>query len=99
MAGSGGRRAAARPAGSAEAPAAGSARTGLVRERLAAAAGVLRARVRELEPRALQADDVVDRDPLEVHRAHRIDVDADAVLLERQVAVALGVLEVHGVLE
>src|SRR6266540_20001 len=54
----------------------------LVRERRAAAARGTRVRVAELEPGALQPDDVVDGDALEVHRAHGIDVDLDPLLLE-----------------
>src|SRR5512133_2479933 len=69
------------------------------RERRAAAAGRAGVRVVELEPGALEADHVVDRHALQVHRAHRVDVETDAVLLEREVAVLRLLLEVHRVLE
>src|SRR6266568_686123 len=72
---------------------------GLVSKTLPAAAGVLGAGVVELEPRALQPDDVIDADTLQVHRAHRVDKDLEAVLLVDLIAVLGRVLEVHRVLE
>src|SRR3989304_2480778 len=82
-------------AGSARPPS--TARSGA--EALPAAAGVAGVGGVELEPRALQADDVVDRHPLHVHPAHRVDEQLHPVLLEGHVSVLLGVLEVHRVLK
>src|SRR5688572_12764725 len=66
----------------------GEAMPWLYREARAAAAGALHVRVVELEARALQPLDVVDHRAREVHQAHLVDDDVDAV--DREPAIDLG---------
>src|SRR5688572_16926911 len=74
-------------------------RRGLGAEAGAAAAGALGLRVHELEPRAVQALDVVDLGPLEVLVAHHVDVELHPVRHELLVHVGRLFLEVEVVLE
>src|SRR5262249_23090527 len=69
--------------------------SGLCRERGPAAAGALDVRVAELEAGAVEALYVVDLGPVEVLVAERVDVELDALVLERLVELGRLVLEVE----
>ena len=71
----------------------------LGREGGAAPAGALHVRVAELEAGAVEALDVVDLRPVQVLVAQGIDVELDALVLERLVEVGRLVLEVEVVRE
>src|ERR1700677_3938114 len=69
-------------------------------EGAAAAAGALDVRVVELETRAFDGFDVVDLDAIEVHLAHLVDENLEAVKFVHAVTILVhGVLKGHVVAE
>src|SRR3954470_16018694 len=66
-------------------------------ERLATAAARDGVRVAKREPTAHERVDKVDLGALDVHRAHRVDDDANAVLLDERVVVFAALGEGHAV--
>src|SRR5438105_2652248 len=72
---------------------------GLLRgpERLSAAAARDRVRVAQREPAAHERVDEVDLGALDVHRAHRVDDDANPVLLDERVVLFAALREGHAI--
>src|SRR4051794_11885507 len=66
-------------------------------ERLAAAAARDGVRIAKREPAAHERVDEVDLGALDVHRAHRVDDDANAVLLDERVVVFAAFREGHAI--
>ena len=62
-----------------------------------AAAGALHVRIFELEARAFERFDVVDNAAVEIHHRGRVDVNLEAIHVERLVHHAGAILELHRV--